>query len=113
MAPENHGEAGGDGAAATPPKTPMMPVSCGMEEGITAREGRRQPVNQPTQDRHMKTRAWTRRNLQYGFNTSKDDDGRAVGASLVTLARRNAFELIGLRRPRTNPMIIFRVPNGC
>jgi hypothetical protein len=37
--------------------------------------------------------------LVYGFETEKDDDGQVIGASVVRLARRNAFELVGLRRP--------------
>lgn len=48
----------------------------------------------------MKNTALVRRQLMYGFNTTKDTTGRPLGASVVKLAKRNAFELIGLRRPK-------------
>ena len=47
----------------------------------------------------LKIKGLVRRQLVYGFQTEKDGDGQVIGASVVKLARRNAFELVGLRRP--------------
>jgi hypothetical protein len=41
--------------------------------------------------------------LVYGFAGEKDGEGQVAGASVVRLARRNAFELVGLRRPALVP----------
>jgi hypothetical protein len=38
--------------------------------------------------------------MAYGFCAEKDANGQPIGSSIVQLTRRNAFELIGLRRPR-------------
>jgi hypothetical protein len=46
---------------------------------------------------------FVRRELAYGFETEKNGDGQVIGASVVRLARRNAFELVGLRRPVAVP----------
>jgi hypothetical protein len=51
-----------------------------------------------------KPMTWNRRKLAYGFCPAKDEEGQAMGASIVQLARRNAFELIGLKRPRLAPV---------
>jgi hypothetical protein len=37
--------------------------------------------------------------MVYGFEEEKNGAGEAIGSSVVTLARRNAFELVGLKRP--------------
>ena len=47
----------------------------------------------------IKIKGLVRRQMVYGFEAEKDGDGEIVGSSVVTLARRNAFELVGLRRP--------------
>ncbi len=47
----------------------------------------------------IKIKSLSRRQLSYGFQEEKDRDGEVVGDSVVRLARRNAFELVGLRRP--------------
>jgi hypothetical protein len=47
----------------------------------------------------IKIKGLVRRQLVYGFETEKDMEGQIIGASVVKLARRNAFELVGLRRP--------------
>ena len=51
----------------------------------------------------IKIKGLVRRQLVYGFETEKDDDGQVIGASVVKLARRNAFELVGLKRPAFAP----------
>jgi hypothetical protein len=47
----------------------------------------------------IKIKGLVRRQLAYGFAAEKDGDGQVIGSSVVRLARRNAFELVGLRRP--------------
>ena len=59
----------------------------------------------------MHNTALTRRHLMYGFNPTKDTTGRPVGASVVKLARRNAFEMVGLRRPQA-PVGMLRLRVG-
>jgi hypothetical protein len=44
-----------------------------------------------------------RRQLVYGFEAEKEAEGQIVGSSVVKLARRNAFELVGLKRPALAP----------
>jgi hypothetical protein len=53
----------------------------------------------------MKFKAMARRQLLYGFCSIKDDEGQVAGSSTVRLARRNAYELIGLRRPQITPLL--------
>ena len=43
----------------------------------------------------IKIKGLVRRQLVYGFETEKDAEGEIVGSSVVKLARRNAFELVG------------------
>jgi hypothetical protein len=47
----------------------------------------------------IKIKGLVRRQLVYGFAAEKDGEGQVIGASVVRLARRNAFELVGWRRP--------------
>jgi hypothetical protein len=58
----------------------------------------------------LKIKGLVRRQLVYGFEGEKDGEGQVVGASVVRLARRNAFELVGLRRPALAPA--WRWPTG-
>jgi hypothetical protein len=51
----------------------------------------------------IKIKGLVRRQLVYGFRAEKDEGGQVIGASVVRLARRNAFELVGLRRPALVP----------
>jgi hypothetical protein len=53
----------------------------------------------------MKVKAMARRQLLYGFCSVKNEQGQVVGSSTVRLARRNAYELIGLRRPQITPWL--------
>ena len=53
----------------------------------------------------MKFKVMARRQLLYGFCSVKDEQGQAAGSSTVRLARRNAYELIGLRRPQIVPVL--------
>ncbi len=52
-----------------------------------------------TRNMEIKIKGLVRRQLVYGFAVEKSGDGQVIGASVVRLARRNAFELVGLRRP--------------
>jgi hypothetical protein len=56
-----------------------------------------------TRNMEIKIKGLVRRQLVYGFRAEKDGEGQVVGASVVRLARRNAFELVGLRRPAPAP----------
>jgi hypothetical protein len=47
----------------------------------------------------IKIKGLVRRQLVYGFAAEKDAEGQIIGSSVVKLARRNAFELVGLKRP--------------
>ena len=47
----------------------------------------------------IKIKSLVRRQMVYGFEDEKSADGQVIGASVVRLARRNAFELVGLKRP--------------
>ena len=47
----------------------------------------------------IKIKGLVRRQLVYGFEAEKDAEGQIIGSSVVKLARRNAFELVGLKRP--------------
>ena len=47
----------------------------------------------------IKIKGLVRRQLVYGFAAEKDSQGEIIGSSVVKIARRNAFELVGLRRP--------------
>jgi hypothetical protein len=51
----------------------------------------------------IKIKGLVRRQLVYGFESEKDAAGEIVGSSVVKLARRNAFELVGLKRPVLAP----------
>jgi hypothetical protein len=50
-----------------------------------------------------KSNGLMRRQMAYGFAAEKDGQGQVIGASVVRLARRNAFEMVGLRRPVPAP----------
>ena len=51
----------------------------------------------------IKIKGLVRRQLVYGFESEKDAEGQIIGSSVVRLARRNAFELVGLKRPAPAP----------
>ena len=51
----------------------------------------------------LKIKSLMRRELIYGFESEKDNEGQVIGSSVVKLARRNAFELVGLKRPALAP----------
>jgi len=56
-----------------------------------------------TRNMEIKIKGLVRRQLVYGFESEKDAQGEIVGSSVVKLARRNAFELVGLKRPAPAP----------
>ncbi len=56
-----------------------------------------------TRNMEIKIKGLVRRELVYGFEAEKDAEGQIVGSSVVKLARRNAFELVGLKRPALAP----------
>jgi hypothetical protein len=51
----------------------------------------------------IKIQSLVRRQMVYGFAGEKDAEGQVIGSSIVKLARRNAFELVGLKRPALVP----------
>jgi hypothetical protein len=56
-----------------------------------------------TMSMEIKIKALVRRQMVYGFEAEKDSEGQIIGSSVVKLARRNAFELVGLKRPTLAP----------
>ncbi len=52
-----------------------------------------------TRNMEIKIKGLVRRQMVYGFAAEKDGEGQVIGASVVKLARRNAFEMVGLKRP--------------
>jgi len=56
-----------------------------------------------TRNMEIKIKGLVRRQLVYGFEAEKDAEGEIIGSSVVKLARRNAFELVGLKRPALAP----------
>jgi|HubBroStandDraft_5_1064220.scaffolds.fasta_scaffold2007777_1 hypothetical protein len=75
-----------------------MPYSLSFLNGIDCGWSAVPPGGQ-TRSMEIKIKGLVRRQLVYGFETEKDGEGQVIGASVVKLARRNAFELVGLRRP--------------
>ena len=61
------------------------------------------PPRRRNEDMEIKIKGLVRRQLVYGFVAEKDAEGEIVGSSVVKLARRNAFELVGLKRPALAP----------
>jgi hypothetical protein len=63
------------------------------------------PTSHPKANEAMeiKIKGLVRRQLVYGFAAEKDAEGQVIGSSVVKLARRNAFELVGLKRPALAP----------
>jgi hypothetical protein len=59
--------------------------------------------HEENEDMEIKIKGLVRRQLVYGFEAEKDAEGEIVGSSVVKLARRNAFELVGLKRPALAP----------
>ena len=75
---------------------------------VNPQRHRRRLVRRPTQEgktknMEIKIKGLVRRQLVYGFEAEKDAEGEIVGSSVVKLARRNAFELVGLKRPALAP----------
>ena len=75
---------------------------------VSPKRHRRRLVRRPTQEgkttnMEIKIKGLVRRQLVYGFVAEKDAEGEIVGSSVVKLARRNAFELVGLKRPALAP----------
>ena len=75
----------------------LSPIN-GIGSGWFAAPPRRQARNM-----EIKIKSLVRRQLVHGFEAEKDGEGEIIGSSVVKLARRNAFELVGLRRPVLAP----------
>jgi hypothetical protein len=75
-----------------------MPYSSLTPNGIAVARPSSNPRRQTT-NMEIKIKGLVRRQLVYGFEMEKDGEGQVIGASVVKLARRNAFELVGLKRP--------------
>jgi hypothetical protein len=66
-------------------------------------DGWRVATGKQTRNMEIKIKGLVRRQLVYGFEAEKDGEGQIIGSSIVKLARRNAFELVGLKRPALAP----------
>ncbi len=79
-----------------------MPYTSFHPNGIDAGQFGVKPQRQ-NEDMEIKIKGLVRRQLVYGFAAEKDAEGQIIGSSVVKLARRNAFELVGLKRPAPAP----------
>lgn len=79
-----------------------MPYSLLNPNGISGGKSVVPPRRQ-NKDMEIKIKSLVRRQLVYGFEAEKDSEGQVIGSSVVKLARRNAFELVGLKRPALVP----------
>ncbi len=77
-----------------------MPYFLSLITGIRA-DGRLNRKRSRNMD--IKIKSLVRGQLVYGFEAEKNGAGEIIGSSVVRLARRNAFELIGLKRPALAP----------
>ena len=77
-----------------------MPYFLSPQPGIKAAK-----PSPPKGSRNMaiKIKSLVRGQLVYGFEAEKNGTGEIIGSSVVRLAKRNAFELVGLRRPALAP----------
>ena len=80
-----------------------MPYTSFLTNGIGDGWFVAQPWKSQTRYMEIKIKGLVRRQLVYGFEAEKDGEGQIIGSSVVKLARRNAFELVGLRRPVLAP----------
>jgi hypothetical protein len=78
-----------------------MPYTSFQTSGIDAGPTGAQPKADEAME--IKIKGLVRRQLVYGFAAEKDAEGQVIGSSVVKLARRNAFELVGLKRPTLAP----------
>ena len=76
-----------------------MPVLLSLINGITA--VRR--LHRRSRKMDIRIKSLVRGQMVYGFEEQKNGAGEAIGSSVVRLARRNAFELVGLKRPALAP----------
>ena len=79
-----------------------MPYTSFHPNGIDADLFGVKPQRQ-NEDMEIKIQSLVRRQMVYGFEAEKDAEGQVIGSSVVKLARRNAFELVGLKRPALVP----------
>jgi len=79
-----------------------MPIALFHLNGIGVGPTGVQPQRQD-EAMEIKIKGLVRRQLVYGFAAEKDAEGQIIGSSVVKLARRNAFELVGLKRPALAP----------
>jgi hypothetical protein len=77
-----------------------MPYFLSLTTGIRA-DGRLNRRRSRNMD--IKIKSLVRGQMVYGFESEKNGAGEIIGSSVVRLARRNAFELIGLKRPALAP----------
>jgi hypothetical protein len=77
-----------------------MPCFLSLNNGIRA-DGRLN--RRGIRNMEIKIKSLVRRQMVYGFEAEKNGAGEIIGSSVVRLARRNAFELIGLKRPALAP----------
>jgi hypothetical protein len=76
-----------------------MPFFLSLINGITA-VGR---LNRRSRKMDIRIKSLVRGQMVYGFEEQKNGAGETIGSSVVRLARRNAFEMVGLKRPALAP----------
>jgi hypothetical protein len=76
-----------------------MPFFLSLINGITA-DGR---LNRRSRKMDIRIKSLVRGQMVYGFEEQKNGAGETIGSSVVRLARRNAFEMVGLKRPALAP----------
>jgi hypothetical protein len=57
----------------------------------------------------MEAKSCSRRKFPLGFSPTKDSSGMMQGHATLLLPRRNAYQLIGLRRPAREPGLRIKV----
>jgi hypothetical protein len=77
-----------------------MPYFLSLVNGITADN---RLNRERTRNMDIRIKSLVRGQMVYGFEEQKNGAGETIGSSVVRLARRNAFEMVGLKRPALAP----------
>lgn len=57
----------------------------------------------------MEAKSCSRRKFPVGFSAAKDSSGTLQGQGTLLLQRRNAYQMIGLRRPAREPGLRIKI----
>ncbi len=80
-----------------------MPYSSFTKNGIDGGLSGVKPKEEKRRIWKSKSKVLCAGNWSTDSRRKKDAEGEIVGSSVVKLARRNAFELVGLKRPALAP----------